>query len=112
MGGEPRLMLRNASSLTWIDGGKRLLFSEIKGGGLHLGVVTTDEGRGHSREVYLPEGERSMAHHSYLSPDGKWVLVVLMNSNGDITRCRVVPFDGNGKEQLVGPENAKCTTGA
>jgi len=112
IGGAPQLMLGNASSLTWIDGGKRLLFSEIKGGGLHLGVVTTDEGRGHSREVYLPEGERSMAHHSYLSPDGKWVLVVLMNSNGDITRCRVVPFDGNGKEQLVGPENAKCTTGA
>jgi Tol biopolymer transport system component len=29
LGGEPRLMLRNASSLSWIEGGKRLLFSEM-----------------------------------------------------------------------------------
>ena len=66
-------MLRNASSLTWIEDGKRLLFSEIKNG-LHMGVVTTDEGRGQSRDVYLPVGERSMAHHSYLSP--KWEMGV------------------------------------
>jgi Tol biopolymer transport system component len=112
MGGEPRLMLRNASSLTWIEGGKRLLFSEIKGGGLHMGVVTTDEGRGQSRDVYLPVAERSMAHHSYLSPDGKWVLVVQMDERGEIVQCRVVPFDGRGREQLVGPAGAMCRTGA
>ena len=111
IGGAPQLMLRNASSLTWVEGGKRLLFSEIKDG-LHMGVVTTDEGRGDSRDVYLPEGGRSMAHHSYLSPDGKWVLIVLMNSQGNLTRCRVVPFDGRGSEQLVGPEDVQCTTGA
>jgi Tol biopolymer transport system component len=110
MGGEPRVVLRNASSLTWIDGGKRLLFSEIKGG-LHMGLVTTDEGRGQSRDVYLPEGEREMAHHSYLSPDGKWVLVVMMDMRGNLAQCRVVPFDGSGKERLVGPANASCTTG-
>jgi eukaryotic-like serine/threonine-protein kinase len=111
MGGEPRLMLRNASSLTWIEGGTRLLFSEIKSG-LHMGVVTTDEGRGQSRDVYLPVGERSMAHHSYLSPDGKWVLVVQMDEKGEIVQCRVVPFDGSGREQLVGPAGVMCTTGA
>ncbi len=112
LGGEPRLMLRNASSLTWIEGGKRLLFSEIKSG-LHMGVVTTDEGRGQSRDVYLPVGERSMAHHSYLSPDGKWVLIAnQMNKTGEVVQCRVVPFDGSGKEQLVGPAGATCTTGA
>jgi eukaryotic-like serine/threonine-protein kinase len=110
MGGEPQLMLRNASSLTWIQEGKRLLFSEIKSG-LHMGVVTTDEARGQSRDVYLPAGERSMAHHSYLSPDGKWMLIVLMNAQGQLTQCRVLPFDG-GTEQLVGPEGATCTTGA
>jgi serine/threonine protein kinase/Tol biopolymer transport system component len=112
MGGEPRLMLRNASSLTWIEGGKRLLFSEIKGGGLHMGVVTTDEGRGQGRDVYLPLAERSMAHHSYLSPDGKWVLVVQMDERGEIVQCRVVPFDGSGRQQLVGPADATCRTGA
>ena len=110
MGGEPQLMLRNASSLTWIQEGKGLLFSEIKSG-LHMGVVTTDEARGQSRDVYLPAGDRSMAHHSYLSPDGKWVLIVLMNAQGQLTQCRVVPFNG-GAEQLVGPEGATCTTGA
>ena len=111
LGGEPRLMLRNASSLTWIEGGRRLLFSEIKSG-LHMGVETTDEARGESRDVYVPVGERSMAHHSYLSPNGKWVLVVQMDEKGEIGQCRVVPFDGSGKEQLVGPAGAECRTGA
>jgi serine/threonine protein kinase/Tol biopolymer transport system component len=112
LGGAPRLILRNASSLTWIGGGKRLLFSEIKGG-LHMGVVTTDEGRGQSRDVYLPAGDRSMAHHSYLSPDGRWVLVASqMDETANRVQCRVVPFDGNGREQLVGPAGATCTAGA
>lgn len=111
MGGEPRLMLRNASSLTWIDGGRRLLFSEIKSG-IHMGIVTTDEGRGQSRDVYLPAAERGMAHHSYLSPDGKWVLIVMMDTFGVIGQCRVVPFDAKGPEQLVGPVGAKCTSAA
>jgi Tol biopolymer transport system component/predicted Ser/Thr protein kinase len=111
IGGEPQVMLRNASSLTWIEGGKRLMFSEIKSG-LHMGVVTTDEGRGQGRDVFLPEGERAMAHHSYLSPDGKWVLVVLMDSQGNLTQCRVLPFDGSGPVRTVGPAKASCTTGA
>jgi eukaryotic-like serine/threonine-protein kinase len=112
LGGEPRLMLRNASSLTWIESGKRVLFSEIKNG-MHMGVVTTDEGRGQSRDVYVPLGDRSMTHHSYLSPDGKWVLLAnQMNEKAEIVQCRVVPFDGNGGEQLVGPAGATCTTGA
>ena len=37
-----------------------------------------------------------MVHHSYLSPDGKWVLVVEMDSRGNILPCRVVPFHGGG----------------
>ena len=35
-----------------------------------------------------------MAHHSYLSPDGRWVLIVEMDSQGKILPCRVVPFQG------------------
>jgi serine/threonine protein kinase len=111
LGGEPRLLMKNASSLTWIDGGKKLLFSELRTG-LHMSVVATDEARGQTRDVYVPAGERSMAHHSYLSPDGHWVLVVLMNSLGKLTQCRVVPFDGKGQERLVGPADTVCTTGA
>jgi eukaryotic-like serine/threonine-protein kinase len=112
LGGEPRIMLRNASSLTWIDNGKQLLFSEIKSG-IHMGVVTTDEGRGQSRDVYLPLGDRSMAHHSYLSPDGKWVLIAgEMNAQAEIGQCRIVPFEGNARQQFVGPPGGSCTTGA
>jgi serine/threonine protein kinase/Tol biopolymer transport system component len=111
LGGEPHVALPNASSLTWIEGGKRLLFSEIKEG-LHMVLVTTDEGRGHSRDVYAPRGERSMAHHSYLSPDGQWVLVVEMGSRGEILPCRVVPFQGGRDIQVVGPPGGACTSGA
>jgi Tol biopolymer transport system component len=97
--------------LTWIEAGKRLLFSEIKEG-LHMVVVTTDEARGQSRDVYVPPGERSMAHHSYLSPDGRWVLVVEMGNQGDILPCRVVPFQGGGDIRIVGPRDSRCISGA
>ena len=110
-GGEPHILLPNSSSLTWIEGGKRLLFSEIKEG-LHMAVVTTDEGRGDSRDVYVPAGERGMAHHSYLSPDGQWVLVVEMNGRGDIQQCRIVPFQGRGAIRMVGPSGGTCIAGA
>jgi eukaryotic-like serine/threonine-protein kinase len=111
LGGEPRILLPNASSLTWIDGGKRLLFSEIKEG-LHMVLVTTDEGRGHGRDIYAPPGERSMAHHSFLSPDGQWVLIVEMDNHGQILPCRVVPFQGAGDPQVVGPPRGSCISGA
>lgn len=111
LGGEPQRLLANASSLSWLGDGKHLLFSEVKSG-LHMAVVTTDESRGQSRDVYVPAGERSMAHHSYLSPDGRWVLVVLMGNRGEMLPCRVVPFDGSAAEQIVGPADSACTAGA
>jgi len=111
LGGEPHILLPNASSLTWIEGGKRLLFSEIKEG-LHMVLVTSDEGRGHSRDVYAPPGERSMVHHSFLSPDGQHVLVVEMDTHGQILPCRVVTFQGTGEPQVVGPPSGSCIAGA
>ena len=111
LGGEPHMLLPNASSLTWIEGGKRLLYSEIKEG-LHMVVVTSDESRGHSRDVYVPSGQRSMAHHAYLSPDGRWVLIVQMDARGNILPCRVVPFQGAGETRVVGPPNSECFSGA
>src|ERR1700677_1912101 len=77
-----------------------------------MAIVTTDEDRGHSRDVYVPAGNRSMAHHSYLSPDGRWVLVVQMDSRGEILPCRVVPFAGTGAINVVGPPNGVCHAGA
>jgi eukaryotic-like serine/threonine-protein kinase len=111
LGGEPRMLLPNASSLTWIEGGKRLLYSEIKEG-LHLVVVTSDESRGNSRDVYTPPGQRSMAHHAYLSPDGRWVLIVEMDNRGEVGPCRVVPFQRPGESRVVGPPNSPCFAGA
>ncbi len=111
LGGQPHMLLPNASSLTWIEGGKRLLYSEIKEG-LHMVVVTSDESRGNSRDVYVPPGQRSMAHHAYLSPDGRWVLIVQMDARGSILPCRVVPFQGPTEARVVGPPNSPCFSGA
>ena len=111
LGGEPHLLLPNSSSLTWIEGGNRLLYSEIEDG-LHLKVVTTDEARGNRRDVYVPVGNRSMAHHSYLSPDGRWARIVEMSSQGAILPCRVVPFQGRTEITVVGPPNGACLAGA
>jgi serine/threonine protein kinase len=111
LGGEPHILLPNASSLTWIEGGRRLLFSEITEG-LHMVVVTTDESRGQRREVYAPPGDRGMAHHSYLSPDRRWVLVVEMDSRGELVPCRVAPFEGSGDVRVVGPPSGACISGA
>src|SRR6266403_4647953 len=111
LGGQPDIFLRNASSLTWIDGGKHLLFSEIKQG-LHMGLVTTDEARGQSRDVYVPPGDRSMVHHSYLSPAGHWVLLVVMNNQAELIPCQVVPFNRSGDARVVGPPEGTCISGA
>ena len=116
LGGEPHLLMPNSSSLTWIEQGKRLLFSEFREG-IHLVVVSTEEDRGNSRDVYVPAGKRSMAHHSYLSPDGRWVLIVEMDSQSKIGPCRVVPYPAPGmlpttEVKLVGPPHRTCIAGA
>jgi serine/threonine protein kinase/Tol biopolymer transport system component len=109
LGGEPRQMLPNASGLTWIDG-QHLMFSEIKGG-MHMAVVTSTESRSEERDIYVPPRERGMAHRSYLSADGKWVLLAEMD-NGGWLPCRLVPFDGSSPGKPVGPQGAGCTGGA
>jgi eukaryotic-like serine/threonine-protein kinase len=110
LGGQSSMFLPNSSSVSWIDKGKRLLFSEITNG-LHMILVTTDESRGNRRVVYAPPGDRSMVHHSYLSPDGRWVLVVEMDNRGALLPCQVVPFAG-GAARVVGPATAECIGGA
>jgi eukaryotic-like serine/threonine-protein kinase len=107
LGGQAHIMLPNASGLTWIGGG-RLLFSELQGG-RHLVLVTTEEDRKNERVVFAPQGQGSMAHRSYLSPDGKWVLAVWMSTAGSWEPCRLIPFDGSSPGKTVGPANAPCT---
>jgi WD40 repeat protein len=53
-----------------------------------------------------------MAHHACLSPDGKSVLVAEMDSQTNFTPCHVLPYEGGGPSQEVGPPKSICTSGA
>ena len=106
LGGEPQEMLPNAAALTWIDG-QHIMFSEIKTG-LRMAIVTAAESRAGERDVYVPALDEGMAHRSWLSPDGKWVLAAEMDNIG-WRPCRLVPFDGSSAGQIVGPTNGSCT---
>ncbi len=110
LGGEPQQWLKNASGLVW-TGPRQVLFSEIKMGA-HMGIVAAEESRMGARDVYLPAEEPSMAHRSYLSPDGKWVLLVEMDQDHLWLPCRVVPMDGSSTGHRVGPPGGGCTAGA
>lgn len=108
--GQPQLWLPNASGLVWSKKGK-ILFSAIKGDNIHMGIVTSEESRTPEGDVYLPAGERGMAHRSYPSPDGKWVLVVEMD-RAIWLPCRLVPMGGNSPGREVGPPAGGCTSAA
>jgi Tol biopolymer transport system component len=109
--GRPHLWLPNASGLVWLERG-RILFSEIKDDNIHMAVVAAKESRDGERDVYVPAGSLSMAHRSYPSPDGKWVLVVEHAPGGVWLPCRLVPMDGSSAGRQVGPPSAGCTFAA
>jgi len=72
-------------------------------------LAASEENRNGERVVFAPPGKGSMAHRSYRSPDGKWVLVVWMSTEGGWEPCRLVPFDGSSAGKAVGPPNSGCT---
>jgi eukaryotic-like serine/threonine-protein kinase len=114
LGGEPTRMLANAEGLSWRDPSARpprVLYSALTGEGIHMGIFTATESRTGQRTVYLPKDVDGMAHRSFLSPDGKSVLLVEMNASGWLP-CRIVPFDGSSSGRRVGPEPAQCTDAA
>jgi Tol biopolymer transport system component len=78
----------------------------------HMGIVTAEESRIGERDVYLPMPAPGMAHRSYPSPDGKWVLVVEMSQDHVWVPCRLVPMDGASVGRPVGPPGAACTFAA
>jgi hypothetical protein len=55
LGGEPQLLLKNASGLVW-TGPRQVMFSEMKKG-VHMGIVAAAESRVGARDVYLPADE-------------------------------------------------------
>ena len=105
------LELPNTSGLVWIDKSK-LLFSEIKDNALHMAIVTAEESRAGSLDLYVPPHERAMAHRSYASPDRKSMLLVEMNERGDFVPCRLLPLDASSPGHQVGPPGAACTFAA
>jgi serine/threonine protein kinase len=109
LAGQSERWLPNASGLVWV-GPEHLMFSEIKSGE-HMAIVTSTESRGESRDIYVPPHEKGMAHRSYLSPDGHWVLLAEMD-NGEWLPCRAVPFSGGNVEHSVGLLDAPCTNAA
>jgi Tol biopolymer transport system component len=110
LGGSPTRFLRNAAGLAWIDK-QNVLFAEIMGSGMHMGIVTATENRANERELYFPDHERAMAHYSYRSPDKRSLLVVEMDRIPTWQRCRVLPFDASSTGYQVGPPG-ECTAAA
>ena len=105
-GQEPKLFMANATGLSWI-GNDRVLFSTISTG-VHMKLSTSNTSRTDERDIYVPlDHMHGMVHRSALSPDGKWVLLVEMDSAW-WNQCRVVPFDGSSAGRQVGPKGS-CT---
>ncbi len=106
LGGEPERLLPNAAALTWVDR-QQVMFSESKNGNI-MGLATASESRTGERDIYVPSNSAGMVHRSWVSPDGKWVLLSEMDNVGWLP-CRMLPFDGSTSGEPVGPKKARCT---
>ncbi|MGC1298649.1 MAG: winged helix-turn-helix domain-containing protein [Alloacidobacterium sp.] len=106
LGGEPQKLLPNAAALTWVDR-RYVMFSELKTG-QNMAIATATESRASERDVYLPTNPVGMAHRSWVSPDGKWILLSEMDGLGWMP-CRVLSFDGSTSGEIAGPKKARCT---
>ncbi|MGQ0639224.1 MAG: protein kinase domain-containing protein [Gemmatimonadaceae bacterium] len=107
---QPRRFVSNAEGLTWIDSAGTLLYSETTGHDVQMAIVTSSASRTQRRVVYMPPATE-MAHRSYLSPDGKHVLLVQMSYFAWMP-CRLVPFDGSSAGSHIGPQPSQCTDAA
>jgi eukaryotic-like serine/threonine-protein kinase len=113
-GGPSQRLLTNAEGLTWFHdraGQQRVLFSEMTGLGAQMSIVSATERRTAPQNVYVPPPPGGMAHRSYRSPDGQWVLVVEMDDKSWLP-CRLVPFAGGSTGKPAGPAPAQCTDAA
>jgi eukaryotic-like serine/threonine-protein kinase len=113
LGGAPSHWL-TVGTPSWIAAAgsqPRIMFSAGTGDGLHMGIFTATESRADQRQVYLPADVNGMAHRSYLSPDGRFVLAVEMDISSWLP-CRLVPFDGSAPAKEVGPQPSQCTDAA
>jgi eukaryotic-like serine/threonine-protein kinase len=108
-GGEPTVLLPNASGLTWLAP-DRVMYSEVKSGS-HMGIVTSTLSRADRREIYFPAHERGMAHFSFPSPDRRHLIVAEMNGAGEFQQCRLIDVASRSPGHLIGPPSA-CLSAA
>jgi len=118
LGGQPpQRLLTNAEGLTWIrtpgapPASSTVLFSQMTGRGAQMSIASAKESRADLRSIYEPKPPDGMAHRSYASPDGKWVLVAEMDVRSWLP-CRLIPMDGKSVGRPVGPTPAQCTDAA
>jgi serine/threonine protein kinase/Tol biopolymer transport system component len=117
VGGQPpQPLLGNAEGAAWIRqatgggaGDSRLLFSYNTGQGITMAIASSTENRSAERVVFKEDG--IMDHFSYLSPDGRNLLLAEMGFNG-WQPCRLAPFDGSSRGKKIGPPLAPCTSAA
>jgi len=106
VGGAPRLMMRNANSLTWTPDG-RVIFSEFRQG-IQLAIVMSDESGGNRQEVWVPLPHQ-MAHYSDVSPDGERVVIGYMGVGPYWVvsdACFERPIDGGDEDvRMIGGEH-------
>jgi Tol biopolymer transport system component len=108
LGGDPELMLANASGLIW-NGSGQIIFSKIQSG-RHMGIVSSSENRNVEHSIYFPKDESGMAHRSVLSTDGRWLLIAEMDSVHGWLPCRVLPADGSSEGKSIGIPGSHCTS--
>jgi serine/threonine protein kinase len=116
-GQQPQRLLTNAEGLSWIralgakGSASSVLFSVMTGAGAQMSIVTSKESRADLRNIYEPKPPDGMAHRSYASPDGDWVLVAEMDVRSWLP-CRLVSMNGKSPGKPVGPMSAQCTDAA
>jgi eukaryotic-like serine/threonine-protein kinase len=116
-GRQPQRLLTNAEGLTWIRTpgatapSSPVLFSVMTGKGAQMSIVSSKESRADLRNIYEPPPPAGMAHRSYASPNGEWVLVAEMDIRSWLP-CRLIPMDGKSSGKPVGPMPAQCTDAA
>ena len=116
-GQQPQKLLTNAEGLSWIRtpgasaSSSPVLFSVMTGKGAQMSIVSSKESRADLRSVYDPKPPDGMAHRSYASPNGEWVLVAEMDVRSWLP-CRLIPMDGKSTGNPVGPMPAQCTHAA
>ena len=74
--------------------------------------MAAEESRAGERDVYVPSPKGAMAHRSFPSPDGKWVILSEMTDRGEWLPCRVVLMDGTSPGRPIGPPGGACWFGA